>query len=45
MFYSQLRLTFLELNSYPTTEKISNFLWSLEIPENLPVKITVQWYV
>jgi len=45
MFYSQLRLTLLELNSHPIIEKISNFLWSFEIPKNLPVKITVHWYV
>jgi hypothetical protein len=42
MFYPQLKLTFLELNSYPITEKISNFLWPFEIPENLNVKVTVQ---
>jgi hypothetical protein len=42
MFYSQLKLTLLELNSYPIIDKVSNFLWSFEIPENLPVKITVQ---
>ena len=41
MSYLQVKITFLELNSYTLIEKISNFLWSSEILENLPVEITV----